>query len=248
MLTVPQHGQFLILGNKLISMKYFITQAQNFNYIKTQIGLTPLYFVYTFFILEPNWVDDFMESIEKQIAKARHKLRQGPADTLLMQKPFTEGMYRFSMFILSYYSRVRSQLKLDYDSFMIIQTVVSHNLYHLQKEKKYGNNDLEKVWDNMMNKYDNALDYIQSNSSSTKLSISSICLVLGLPKETVRRKISKLCNKNILKQSKRHGIQLGSMYKKVFDEFVPKTTLEISKLVKTWEKNGVLKNLISFKI
>ena len=35
-----------------------------------------------------------------------------------MQKPFAEGMYRFSMFMIDYYSRVRENLKLDYDSFM----------------------------------------------------------------------------------------------------------------------------------
>ena len=193
-----------------------------------------------------------MQSIEKQINKVRQKLKQGPADTLLMQKPFTQGMYRFSMFVLSYYARVRSQLKMDYDSFMIVQTVVSHNLYHLQKKNLEGYSELESAWEEMLTKYDSAFDYVQSEASAaatiSKLSISSICMVLGLPKETVRRKVSKLCNKSILKHTKKNGVGLGGSYKKIFQEFVPNTTLEISKLVKTWEKNGVLKGLLGFKI
>ena len=72
-----------------------------------------------------------MEEILKQISRVRLKLKKGPADTLLMQKPFAIGMYRFSMFMISYYSRVRRNLRIDYDSFMIIQTVVSNNLYAL---------------------------------------------------------------------------------------------------------------------
>ena len=79
-----------------------------------------------------------MDDIAKQITRARQILKQGPADTLLMQKPFTEGMYRFSMFMIEYYSRVRDQLNIDYDSFMIVQTVVSHSLYTLQKKTNKG--------------------------------------------------------------------------------------------------------------
>ena len=76
-----------------------------------------------------------MDHIIKEIDKVRQKLRRGTTDALLHQKPFAEGMYRFSMFMINYYARVRSELKIDYDSFMIIQTVTSHNLYNLNKER-----------------------------------------------------------------------------------------------------------------
>ena len=78
-----------------------------------------------------------MESILKEIDKVRLKLKRGATDTLLLKKPFAEGMYRFSMFMISYYSRVRQDLKIDYDSFMIVQTVVSNKLYALSKKKKF---------------------------------------------------------------------------------------------------------------
>ena len=84
--------------------------------------------------------------------------------------------------------------------------------------------------------------------STTKLTISSICLVTSLPKETVRRKVNELTKKNLLKVTKKEGVILGAMYKKVFQEFVPHTTLEVSKLLKNWEKSGVLKSILNFKI
>ena len=77
-----------------------------------------------------------MDNILKTIDFVRHQIKKGPADTLLLQKPFAKGMYKFSTFMLDYYARVRDQLRIDYDSFMIVQTVVRHILYTLSKKKR----------------------------------------------------------------------------------------------------------------
>ena len=53
--------------------------------------------------------------------------------TSLPAKTFNIGMYQFIMFQIEYYARVKKQLKLDYDSFIIVQTVVSHCIYNLNK-------------------------------------------------------------------------------------------------------------------
>ena len=195
-----------------------------------------------------------MESLLKEIDKVRQKLKQGIADTLLLQKPFAQGMYRFSMFMVSYYSRVREKLKIDYDSFMIIQTVVGHSLHNLNKKKKgaASYDELETEWEKLLKKHERVTDLIGDFSyykkNTSKLTISSICLVTSLPKETVRRKVNELTKKNLLKISKKEGVILGIMYKKVFQEFVPQTTLEVSKLLKNWEKSGVLKSILNFKL
>ena len=194
-----------------------------------------------------------MENILKEISKVREIIKKGPADTLLMQKPFAEGMYIFSMFIIDYYSRVRSKLNIDYDSFIIIQTVVAQKLYQLKKIKKSNSyEELEKLWENMVAKHDSVVDFVSEthfnkSKAVSKLSISSICLVTGLPKETVRRKVNELAKRNLLKTSQRDGVLLGSMYKKIFQNFVPQTTLEVSRLLKSWEKTGILKSLLNFK-
>ena len=196
---------------------------------------------------------------ENEIRAIRQKIRKGPADQLLSIKPFAAGMYGFVMIMISYYSRVREQLKIDYDSFMIIQTAVSHSLYQLNK-KQVGSKsylELEVEWEKLMNKSDvsgkveNIQENIANNSNTKnnlKLTISSICLVTSLPKETVRRKVSELSKKNLLKISKKNGILLGFMYKKIFSEFTPQTTKEVSRLIKNWERNGVLKSILNFKI
>jgi len=191
-----------------------------------------------------------MESILKEIDKVRLKLRRGATDTLLLKKPFAEGMYRFSMFMISYYSRVRENLKIDYDSFMIVQTVVSNKLYALSKKKNLFSSsyeELEREWDSEQQNKDGVINVV-SNTASSRLTVSSICLVTGLPKETVRRKVQELTRRKILINSKNEGLMLGASYKKIFQDFVPDTTKEVSKLLKKWEKSGVLKNLLNFKI
>ena len=189
-----------------------------------------------------------MESILKEIDKVRQKLKKGATDTLLLKKPFALGMYYFSMFMLNYYSRVREQLKLDYDSFMIVQTVVSHSLYHLNKTNNESStySELEKEWKKEIETTAEVLQNFKPQKNIYKLTISSICLVTSLPKETVRRKSNELVKKKLLKISKKQGISLGPQYKKVFQEYVPETTLQVAKLLKQWEKTGILKNMLRF--
>ena len=207
--------------------------------------------------MKPNWAIKVMN--ENDIKSLRRKIRRGPSDQLLSIKPFASGMYGFVMIMISYYSRVREHLKIDYDSFMIIQTVVSHSLYQLNK-KKFGSKsyfELEIEWEKLLNKNDivekvdtiqEGLNNIPNTKNNLRLTISSICLVTTLPKETVRRKVNELIKKNLLNISKKNGILLGSAYKKVFREFTPQTTLEVAKLIKNWDKSGILKSILNFKI
>ena len=138
--------------------------------------------------------------------------------------------------MISYYARFRDQLNLNYDSFMIIQTVVSHTLYHLSKNKNSPTSylELETEWNKAINSGDRIVEIFESFkgiNSSTKLTYSSICLVTKLPKETVRRKANQLIKQELLKFSKKEGIILGAQYRKVFSNFVPQTVAELSKLV-----------------
>jgi len=190
---------------------------------------------------------------ENDIKSLRQKIRKGPSGQLLSIKPFADAMYSFAMFMISYYSRVREKLKIDYDSFMIIQTVVSHSLYQLKKKqvgpKSYS--ELEMEWEKLLvstHDVTQILENVSNTKDNLKLTISSICLVISLPKETVRRKVNELANKNLLKISQKDGILLGSMYKKVFSEFVPQTAKELSRLIKNWDKSGILKSILNFKM
>jgi len=187
---------------------------------------------------------------ENQLQKVTAKLRKRPEDLVIYQKPFGIAMYKFSMFMMNYYSRVRIKLNLDYDSFIIILTVVSHTLYNLNKKKSnLSYEELEVEWSKLSNNTSpmhEDFGYYFSQQKYRKLSIASISLVSSQPKETVRRKIGELVKKNILKSSKNNGILLGSQYERVFKEFVPGTVAELAKLIKFWKKTGSLEELIKF--
>ena len=55
--------------------------------------------------------------------------------------------------------------------------------------------DLEQEWSVTTNEVFDQITQLGEVNNNQKLTISSICLVIGLPKETVRRKINELSKK-----------------------------------------------------
>ena len=148
---------------------------------------------------------------------------------------FSQGLYHWVMFILSFYTRVRENLKIDFETFVILQVVVSHSLYQLNKSGTKTFAELEDQITNITQKK------LRNNS---KLTFASIAEVLQLPRETVRRKVLILTKRNILLSDTVDGIKLGTAYKTIYKEFVSETTLDISSLVKKWRKSGALETLL----
>ena len=148
---------------------------------------------------------------------------------------FSQGLYHWVMFILSFYTRVRENLKIDFETFVILQVVVSHSLYQLNKSGTKTFAELEDQITNITQKK------LRNNS---KLTFASIAEVLQLPRETVRRKVLILTKRNILLSDTVDGIKLGTAYKTIYTEFVSETTLDISSLVKKWKKTGALETLL----
>ena len=148
---------------------------------------------------------------------------------------FSQGLYHWVMFILSFYTRVRENLKIDFETFVILQVVVSHSLYQLNKSGTKTFAELEDQINKITQKK------IKNNS---KLTYASIAEVLQLPRETVRRKVLILSKRNILSSDAIDGIKLGTAYKAIYKEFVTQTTLDMSSLVKKWKKSGALDTLL----
>ena len=84
----------------------------------------------------------------------------------------------------------------------------------------------------------------KKNINTSKLTFASIAEVLQLPRETVRRKVIALSKKEILTFNTYGGIKLGPSYKTIYKDFVSQTTLDLSSLIKKWEKTGALKTLL----
>ena len=148
---------------------------------------------------------------------------------------FSQGLYHWVMFILSFYTRVRENLKIDFETFVILQVVVSHSLYQLNKSGTKTFAELEDQINKITQKK------IKNNS---KLTYASIAEVLQLPRETVRRKVLTLSKRNILSSDTIDGIKLGPSYKTIYKEFVSQTTLDMSSLVRKWKKSGALETLL----
>jgi len=65
-------------------------------------------------------------------------------NTVIKKKTsFTRGAYYWLMFMIDNYQSVRTILKIDYESFIIIQTVISHFLYSMNKEEDA---DWKRMW------------------------------------------------------------------------------------------------------
>ena len=153
----------------------------------------------------------------------------------LKEPMFSQGLYHWVMFILSFYTRVRENLKIDFESFVILQVVVSHSLYQINKS---GNKTFSELEDQM-------IKITQSKTpKNSKLTFASISEVLQLPRETVRRKIISLSKSNILTFNTADGIKLGPAYKIIYKDFVTQTTFDISVLLKKWKSSGALEKLL----
>ena len=163
-------------------------------------------------------------------------LEEASKEMGLKKEPlFSKGLYHWVMFILSLYTRVREKLNMDYESFVILQVAVSHSLYEINKS---GNKTFAELEEQM------AKITQKKSIKTSKLTFASIAEVLQLPRETVRRKVIALSKKDILTFSTYGGIKLGPSYKSIYKDFVSQTTLDLSSLVKKWEKTGALKTLL----
>ena len=148
---------------------------------------------------------------------------------------FSKGLYHWVMFVISFYTRVRETLKIDFESFIVLQVVVSHSLYQLNKT---GSKSYTEIKEHV-----ELLSKVKLKKN-LKLTFASISDVIQLPRETVRRKVLELCKKDILKFNSENGIKLGPAYKTIYKEFVTQTTADMGTLVKKWKHSGALDKLL----
>jgi len=99
---------------------------------------------------------------------------------------YAETLYHLILFRLSQYKQSKSMLKMDYDTFMIISCIGAHAL----KTKINTKDDWESVWEITRAKN---LDKFYNKK---KLTIFALANIIGIPTETVRRKIEILKKKN----------------------------------------------------
>ena len=151
---------------------------------------------------------------------------------------FSKGLYEWIMFVISFYSRVRETLKIDFETFIVLQVVVSHSLYQVNKTGSKSYSEIKEHVEKLST---------VKLKKNLKLTFASISEVIQLPRETVRRKVLELCKKDILTFNSENGIKLGPAYKTIYQEFVLQTTMDMSTLVKKWQNSGALEKLLKLE-
>ena len=152
---------------------------------------------------------------------------------------FSSGFYDWAIFLINFYQRINKKLGLDFESFLILQVVVSYNVYLINKKKEVSLEALSFEFEQSSNS-----DFL----SNLKLTVTSISSSLDMPRETVKRKVLVLQNKKFLKINPNKTIQLGNKYAEIFSEFASGTTLDLARLMQRWDNKGIVKQFLNLKI
>ena len=147
---------------------------------------------------------------------------------------FSSGLYDWSIFLSNFYLRVRQVLKIDYESFMILQITLGYYLNTINKSGSNSIDDLSFRFEEIIN------DKTKKNS---RLSVTSISTALNLPRETVNRKIDSLIKEKLLAMNNK-SIILGTDFQKIFGSFAIETTHDLGKLITRWNNKDYLNKLI----
>ena len=133
---------------------------------------------------------------------------------------WSQAAYSWLMFMTSYYKRV-SELNIDIDEMMTLNTVVAHWLYKINSKDNKSYAELVASTDKE----------IREQLEGSKLSILSISNILGQPKESTRRRVQKLIDFQLLAKDQNNGIIVGENYTKIVEKFGRQTGKELSRLI-----------------
>ena len=151
---------------------------------------------------------------------------------------FHEILYHLIQFRIHQFNTSKAILGIDYVSFMICSVVAAHfNLNNLKDNK---NIDWDESWKLARKNTDTSI------LKKDKLTIYAIGQILNIPKESVRRKITTLVKKKILKHSTKVGIIFGDKIEN-FKPFSIKEVKALSVFLRSLKKNGALEQLIGLE-
>ena len=133
---------------------------------------------------------------------------------------YSKAAYAWLMHVTSYYKRV-SDIGINIDELMALNTVAAHWLYKINTSNTKSLDELIEM----------SSDEIKKYFKGSKLSILSIANILSQPKESIRRRVQKLIDYQLLAKDESKGIILGENYTKIMGGFGEVTSKELAKLV-----------------
>ena len=133
---------------------------------------------------------------------------------------YSKAAYAWLMTVTSYYKRV-SDLGINIDELMTLNTVAAHWLYKVNASDTKSLDELIVM----------SSDEIKKYFKGSKLSILSIANILSQPKESIRRRVQKLIDFQLLARDENNGVILGENYTKIMGAFGEVTTQDLARLV-----------------
>ena len=150
---------------------------------------------------------------------------------------YAETLYHLINFRLSQFIQSRSMLKMDYDTFMIVSCIGAHAL----KANIKNIDDWESVWEITRAKN---LDKFYNKK---KLTIFALANLIGLPTETVRRKIEILKKKKLISNNSKFGLVPTEKIEELMKPFALNEVEELSNFLRSLDKHGSLDTLLDKK-
>ena len=115
---------------------------------------------------------------------------------------FSDGMYDWSLFLVNLFLRVKEDLKIDYDSFMIIHVVAGNYLDKWNQDRSLSYDELSLKFEKI----------ISESSNINKITVTSVAMILNIPRETVKRKVLNLIEKQLLFENSDKSLIVGKSY------------------------------------
>ena len=142
------------------------------------------------------------------------------------QKKYSIAAYAWLMFITNYYRRV-SELDLNFDEMMTLNTVVTQWLYVVNTQDPKSMEEITAMTDLEIGKH----------FQGSRLSVLSIANILNQPKESVRRRVQKLIDYQLIKKDTNGGLTVSENYLKLIGTFSQQTQKDLTKFLKTYDQH-----------
>ena len=142
------------------------------------------------------------------------------------QKKYSVAAYAWLMFITDYYRRV-SDLDLNFDEMMTLNTVVTQWLYKVNTQEPKSRQEITAMTDLEIGKH----------FQGSRLSVLSIANILNQPKESVRRRVQKLIDYQLIKKDTNGGLTVSENYLKLIGSFSQQTQKDLTKFLKTYDQH-----------
>ena len=129
---------------------------------------------------------------------------------------------------INHFLNVKKIAKHDYESHMILLTAYSHFLFQTMSIGK------SLDWAETFAKTES--NEHKQLMKDRKLTIFAVANNLSMPQETIRRKLEKLCSRELLDYSKSGGLSLGKKFKETIEPLGRADGKDIFDLFEKFEK------------